>query len=75
MLTLSEAIKSDRLGEFIAQQEARSIINPIDRSAFDGAVAKVVKAPQSEDQTSRSSSGGDSSGKRTRRDIGPDASS
>jgi hypothetical protein len=75
VLTLAEAIKSDRLDEFIAQQEERKVIGPIDRSAFDGAVAKIVKAPSPEDQTSRFSSVGSSTGTRTRRDSGQDASS
>ena len=55
MLTLYEANKSGRLEEFIAQEEARGI-GPIDRCDFDAALAKVVKAPRSEDRTSRSAS-------------------
>jgi hypothetical protein len=72
-ITLSEAISEGRLPEFIAQEEARGI-GPIDRAEFDGTVFKIIKARQSEDQTSHSASGGSSSGKRTHRDIGPDAS-
>lgn len=54
-LTLSLAIKSGRLDEFIRQQEAAGI-GPIDEAAFLGAASKVIKhAPQS-DQTSRSAS-------------------
>jgi hypothetical protein len=74
VLTLAEAIKSDRLDEFIAQQEERKVIGPIDRAEFDGAVSRLIKAPPPRDQTSRSSSGGSSSGKRTRRDTDQDAS-
>jgi hypothetical protein len=69
MLTLAEARKSGRLQEFAAQEEARGI-GPIDRAAFDGAVAKVIKATRSKGQTSRSASGDGLSGKRTRRDSG-----
>jgi hypothetical protein len=74
VLTLAEAIKSDRLDEFIDQQEERKVIGSIDRSAFDVAVAKIVKARQPEGRTSRFSSGENSSGKRTRRDNDQDAS-
>jgi hypothetical protein len=74
VLTLSEAQKSGRLEEFIAQQEAAGI-EPIDRAEFDILLSKVVKAPQSKGRTSRSASDENSTGKRTRRDNGPDASS
>jgi len=73
MLSLSEAIKSDRLADFIAQEEARHV-GPISRAEFDAAAAALIKAPQSEDQTSRSASGDGSSGKKTRRDSGSCAS-
>jgi hypothetical protein len=72
MLTLAEAIKANKLSEFSAQEEARGI-GPIDRAEFDGAVSKLIKERQLGDQTSRSASVGNSSGKRTRRDTGPDA--
>ena len=65
MLTLSDAIKSGRLQDFIAEQESASI-GPIDRAGFDRAVAKVIKAPPPKGRTSRSASGGNSSGKKTR---------
>jgi hypothetical protein len=51
MLTLSEAMKTRRLQEFIAQEEARGV-GPVDRAELDRALAKMVKAPRSEDQTS-----------------------
>lgn len=70
MLTLTEAIKSGRLIEFTAQEEARGI-GPIDRSELNALTGALVKAPQSGDQTSHSSSGDGSTGKRTRRDSGP----
>jgi hypothetical protein len=72
-LPLAKALKTNRISEFVAQEEARGI-GPIDRAEFDGAVAKVIKAQRSGDQTSRSASGDGSTGKRTRRDTGPDAS-
>lgn len=68
-LSLSEARRSGRLSEFIAQEEARSI-GSIDRAEFDGLLVKAVKAPQSEDQTSRSPLPGGSTGKRTRQGTG-----
>lgn len=72
-ITLADAMKNGRLQEFIAQEEGRAV-GPIDRAAFDALAAALVKAPQSEDQTSRSASGDGSSGKKTRRGSGPCAS-
>jgi hypothetical protein len=72
-LSLSEAVVAGRLPDFIVQEEARGI-GPIDRAEFDGAVSKLIKERQSGDRTSRSSSAGNSSGKRTRRDTDQDAS-
>ena len=45
-ITLSEAIKQNRLEEFSSQEEAREI-GPIDRADFNAALGKMVKAPQS----------------------------
>jgi hypothetical protein len=73
MLTLSEAVKSGRLQDFIAQEEARGV-GPIDQSEFDALTAALVKAPQSEDRTSHSASGDGSSGKKTPQGSGPYAS-
>lgn len=73
MISLSEAVKSGRIHDFIAQEEARGV-GPIDRAEFDALTAALAKAPQSEDQTSRSASGDGSSGKKTRQDSGPYAS-
>jgi hypothetical protein len=73
MLTLADAIKSGRLQDFIAEQEAAGL-GPIDRAEFDGAVARTVKERRLEDRTSRSASGGNSIGKRTRLGSGPGAS-
>jgi hypothetical protein len=72
-LSLSEAIKSGQLPEFIAQQEAAGV-GPIDRAEFDAAMGAIVKAPRSKDRTSRSSSAGNSNGKKTRRGSGQGAS-
>ena len=73
MLTLAEAQKSGRLEEFIAQQEAAGI-GPIEIGAFRTSAAALVKAPPPKGQTSRFSSDGNSTGKRTRRDTGQDGS-
>ena len=73
VLTLSEAQISDRLEEFIAEQEAKGV-GPIEIDAFKALAAAFIKAPPPKDRTSRSASGGNSTGKRTRRDTDPDAS-
>jgi hypothetical protein len=73
MLTLSDAVKSGRLQEFIKQEEARGI-GPIDRAEFDALVTKAVKAPRSEDQTSHSSSRDGSNETQTPQDTAPYAS-
>jgi hypothetical protein len=65
MLTLSEAVKTARLQEFIAQEEARGI-GPASRAEFEALTEALIKAPQSKDQTSRSPSGNGSTGKKTR---------
>ena len=62
MLTLREALVIGRLDDFIAQEEARGI-PAADTEELIGALENLIKAPQSEDQTSRSSSHGGSSGK------------
>lgn len=61
MLTLSEALESGRLQEFIAQAEAEKI-GPADRAQFDAMVGRIT-APQPEGQTSRSRARGGSRGK------------
>ena len=72
-LSLAAALKSGRLPEFIRQEEARGI-GPVTRAEFDTATAALIKAPQSKGRTLRSSSGDGSTGKKTPRDSGPDAS-
>ena len=64
VLTLGEATATGRLAEFIAQEEARGV-GPIDSADFDALTAALIKAPQSEDQTSRSASGDCSTGTKT----------
>jgi hypothetical protein len=61
-LTLAEAIRSGRLSEFAAQEEARGV-GPADPRALDALVAEAAKGPQSEDQASRSPCGDGSTGK------------
>lgn len=56
MLTLTSAIKTGRLREFIAQEEARGV-GPADRAKLDKALKKLIKQPQREDRTSRSACG------------------
>ena len=68
MLTLTAALMSGRLPEFIAQEEARDV-GPINRAAFDGAVSNFIKGRRSEDRTSRPASGGGLTGKKIRPDI------
>jgi hypothetical protein len=64
-LTLSNALKSGRLDDFIAQEEARGI-GPIGRAELNLYIAALVKSQQSKDQTSRSPRRDGSTGKRTR---------
>ena len=68
-LSLRKAQKDGRLADFIAQEEARGI-GSIERSELDRALAKLIKARQSKDQTSRSPSRDGSTGKRTRQGNG-----
>lgn len=65
MISLQDALKTGRLPDFIAQEEARGI-GPIDRAELDAGIAALVKGPQSEDRTSRSACDDGSTGKRTR---------
>jgi len=50
MLSLAEAVKTNRSDEFFAQEEARCF-GPVDRGTFDASTMALVKAPQSEDYT------------------------
>lgn len=60
-LTLSEAIRLGRLDDFVRQEETR--VAAVPAREFNSALTALIKAPQSEDQTSRSLSRGGSSGK------------
>ena len=60
-LTLSEAIATNRLGDFAAQAEADGI-GPVDLAQFDATVGRVT-APLPEGQTSRSPVRGSTRGK------------
>ena len=73
MLTLSEAKKTGRLNEFITEQETAGI-GPIDRAEFDIAIGELIKARQSEDQTSHFADGGNSNETGTRPNTDRDAS-
>lgn len=62
-LSLSDALRSRRLAEFIAQEEARGV-GPVDRAELDKEIKRLATTPlKSKDRTSRSSSGGGSSEK------------
>jgi len=63
MLTLSNAIKSGKIKEFVAQEEARGI-GPADSEELAEAIFRLATTPtQSEDRTSRSPSDGGSTEK------------
>jgi hypothetical protein len=62
MLSLSEAIKTKKLQEFIAQEEARGIA-PVDLKEFQDLAQRLIKDTPQEDQTLRSRGRGGSSGK------------
>ena len=61
-LTLKDAIKSGRLQEFAAQEEARGI-GDVERARLKVLMDLAIKPPQSKRQTSRSPSRGGSRGK------------
>lgn len=50
-LTLSKALKANRLADFILQEEERGVLS-VNRRDLDAALASLIKSPQSEDQTS-----------------------
>jgi hypothetical protein len=53
MLSLSEAMESGRLQEFIAQEEARGV-GPISEAEFNATASAVIRTRQPADQTSGS---------------------
>ena len=65
VLSLSEALKSNKLPDFILQEEARGI-GPAETARLEQALSALIKAPRSEDQTSRSPSNDDLSETKTR---------
>lgn len=73
MITLSEAIRKNRLPEFVSQEEARGV-GPINRADYEAAAAALIKAPQSKGRTSRSSSDDGSNETQTPQDTAPYAS-
>ena len=73
MLSLAEAIKTHRIPEFIAQEQARGV-GPIDRAGFDALLTGAAKSPPAKGQTSRSSSDDDLTETKTRQGSGPYAS-
>jgi hypothetical protein len=62
MLTLQQARQLGKIKEF-AEQEERRGVKAVLESDYGRALEALIKAPQSEDQTSRSLSRGGSSGK------------
>lgn len=65
-LSLSKALRDDRLEEFIAQQETAGL--PLgDREAFDRVVRAAVKEKRAARRTSGSPSGDGSTDSKTRR--------
>lgn len=63
MLSLSQALKTGKLREFIAQEEARGI-GPVEREKLDREIKRLATTPlKLSGRTSRSSSGGGSTEK------------
>ncbi len=62
MLSLSEALRTGRLSEFINQEEKRGI-GPAELKKLEATIKRLATQPKSKDRTSRSASGGGSSGK------------
>jgi hypothetical protein len=63
MLTLTEALKTGRLRDFIAQEETRGV-KPVAGNELDTAIKRVASTPQqSKRRTSHLSSGDGSTGK------------
>ncbi len=52
-LTLAEAIRTNRLPDFILQQEVAGV-GPVAEADFDALAAKVIRTSRSVDQTSHS---------------------
>ena len=65
-LTLAEALRTSRLSEFVAQQEAAGL-SAANREDFDRVVRAAVKGGTATGRTLRSRTGDSSSGSKTRR--------
>ncbi len=52
-LPLAKALKTGRLADFVAQEEARGV-ETVDREELAAAIKAAVKPQRSEDRTSRS---------------------
>jgi hypothetical protein len=61
-LSLTTAIKTKRLQDFIAQEEERGV-TPVDLEEFQDLAARLIKDTPQANQTSRSQRRGGSSGK------------
>lgn len=61
-LTLSKAIKTNRLEDFIAQEEARGV-SPADLAEVNTLIREMITTKPQEDQTSHSPERDGSSGK------------
>ena len=61
-LTLKKALESNRLEEFIAQEEDRGV-RAAKRADLEAALRVIARQPRSEDRTSRSPSRDGSTGK------------
>jgi hypothetical protein len=63
MLTLSKALKTGKIAEFVKQEEERGV-GPADREELDDTIKRLATTPRkSASRTSRSTSRGGSSGK------------
>lgn len=62
LLSLSEALRTNRLEEFIRQEETRGI-GPVSEAAFDDTASAVIRTPPQDDQTSGSPRSDGSRGK------------
>ena len=65
LLTLQEAIKFNRLDDFIAQSEAEGV-SSASEAEFEKTIKRVVKAPPPQGRTSGYRARGGSNGKKTR---------
>lgn len=61
-LSLAEALRDDRMAEFVAQEEKRGV-GPATEPDFDRLAARLIQSERSADQTSGSPRRGGSAGK------------